>query len=45
MNNNEADYEVEERAAIRQFDGGQDPDEALRMAKIEIAERNKSGNQ
>lgn len=34
-------YDLEERAAIRQFEGGQDPDEALKMAKIEIAERSK----
>lgn len=43
MTTGDENYEVEERAAIRQFDGGQDAEEALRLAKIEISERNKRG--
>jgi len=37
-------YDLEERAAIRQFEGGQDADEALIMARIEIEEREKARN-
>lgn len=39
MNSNPDDYEVEERAAIRQFDAGQNPTQALATAKLEIEKR------